>query len=163
MSERISRRRFMYGVATTAGAAFAGPYVLRATEVNKEKLRIAFIGTGGQAHAHIGLAKTETCPCYADVDKKQWNKIAELAPSAASYTDFRRMFDKHEKEIDAVVVAIPDHSHAVASLRAIRAGKHCYTEKPLTWSIDEARALAAAATQYKVATQMGNMGHANEG
>ncbi len=158
----LSRRRFMQGVGTVAGAMFAGPYLLRAADVGK-KLNIAFVGTGGQAGAHIGLAKTENCVAYCDVDKGRWDAIAKMAPNAKSYTDYRKMLDAHEKEIDAVIVTTPDHNHAPASIRAILAGKHCHTEKPLTWSVHEARALAEATAKMKVATQMGNMGHANEG
>jgi predicted dehydrogenase len=174
-----SRRRFMYGVATTAAATFAGPYILRAAEPGNEKLRIAYVGTGGQAGAHTPLVKPietkegETpkpsltsghiCPAYCDVDRKAWKDIAKWQPSAKSYTDYRKMFDNHMKEIDAVCVAVPDHNHACASAIALREGKHVYTEKPLTWSVGEARALAELAAEKKVATQMGNMGHANEG
>jgi predicted dehydrogenase len=211
-----SRRRFMYGVATTAAATFAGPYILRAAEPGKEKLRIAFVGTAGRAGAHLGListgneprggggrrnrqnqnqnqnqnaqqdanqnqnqnqAQAETprqpeppsivrghiCPAYTDIDPKRWDRIAQIAPKATGYTDYRQMFDKHMKEIDAVVTAVPDHNHACPTAIALREGKHCYTEKPLTWSVAEARALAELAAQKKVATQMGNHGHANEG
>src|SRR5687767_2825198 len=175
-----SRRRFMYGVATTAAATFAGPHILRAAEPGKDKLRIAFVGTGGQAGSHTPLVKPpekkegeaepkpsltagHACPAYCDVDENRWKDIAKWQPGAKGYTDYREMFDKHMNEIDAVVVAVPDHSHACASAIALREGKHCYTEKPLTWSIAEARALAELTAEKKVATQMGNMGHANEG
>lgn len=168
MKQQMTRRRFMHGVATTAGALIAGPYIIKAADLSTQKLRIAFIGTGGQGKAHIPWSTKEACPCYCDVDSKNWttkdNKgIAQLVPNAKPYQDYREMFDKHMKEIDAVCIAIPDHSHTAASLLAIRNGKHCYTEKPLTWSVTEARTLAEEATKYKVATQMGNMGHANEG
>jgi hypothetical protein len=73
------------------------------------------------------------------------------------------MYDKHLKDIDAVIVTTPDHSHALPSLRAMREGKHVYCEKPLTWSIQEARLMAETAASKKVATQMGNQGHANQG
>ncbi len=154
----------MQNVATVGGALITGPYLLRAADPNS-KLGIAFVGTGGQAGAHIGLSQDKriNCVAYTDVDKGRWDKIAGMAPNAEAFTDYRKMFDKHEKEMDMVVVTVPDHSHAAASMMAIKRGKHCYTEKPLTWSIQEARALAEATTKYKVATQMGNMGHANEG
>lgn len=176
MSKRLSRRRFVHGLATVAGATFAGPYILRAAEPNKEKVRIAFVGTGGRGGSHLSLvgagkegkdgkksAAGNVCPCYCDVDKKAWDKIAKSAPDAKSYTDYRKMLEAHEKEIDAVVVATPDHNHACASAIAMTMGKHVYCEKPLTWSVAEARALAELAASKKVATQMGNQGHANEG
>src|SRR5258706_7400447 len=118
MKNRVSRRRFMYGVASVAGATFAGPYILRAADPNVDKLRIAFVGTGGEAGAHIGLVeplkateksitKGHTCPAYCDVDRNNWKKIAGFSPQAKQYTDYRKMLDAHEKETDAVVIAIP--------------------------------------------------------
>jgi predicted dehydrogenase len=175
----------MYGVASVAGATFAGPYLLRAAAPNEQKLRIAYVGTGGQAGAHIGLVQKpemktgkdgkdrlepspgitngHVCPAYCDVDSGRWDRISALAPNAKQYTDYRKILEAHEKEIDCVVVTTPDHNHACASALALRMGKHVYTEKPLTWSVGEARALAELAAEEKVSTQMGNMGHANEG
>ncbi|MDQ3815822.1 MAG: Gfo/Idh/MocA family oxidoreductase [Armatimonadota bacterium] len=156
-----------------------------------KKLNIAFIGTGGRAGAHVSellktaeeltrtpeeLAKmnekdrdklerrkTITCVAYADADPSHQGEVAKRAPDAKGYTDWREMFDNHLKDIDAVIIAIPDHSHAVATLRAIREGKHVYCEKPLTWGVQEARMVAEATAAKKVATQMGNQGHSNEG
>src|SRR3954467_1513962 len=113
----FTRRRFMHGLATTGAAVFAGPYILRAAEPNKEKLRIAFVGTGGRAANHVGALdlETETCLCYADADRKAWSNVEKKlgqgkAPAEAkSYTDYRKMFDKHEKDYDAVFVAVPDN------------------------------------------------------
>ena len=79
-----------------------------------------------------------------------------------TYYDYRKMFDEMHKQVDAVFIAIPDHSHACATMMAIKLGKHVYCEKPLTHDIYEARALGQAARQYKVMTQMGNQGHAGE-
>mgnify|MGYP000005848619 CR=1 FL=1 len=162
MRRGVTRRRFLGHVAGAVGAAAVGPYILRAQDVSR-RLNIAFVGTGGKGESHLGLAKSENCIAYCDVDKSRWAKAAAVAPNAQGYTDWRRMLDRHEKELDAIVVATPDHSHAGPTLRAIRAGKHVYTEKPLTWSIQEARLLAEATAKHKVATQMGNQGHANEG
>ncbi len=83
-------------------------------------------------------------------------------PGAKVYKDFRVMFDR-QKDIDAVIVAIPDHTHAVVALAAIRRGKHVYVQKPLAHNIDEARVLTEEARKYKVMTQMGNQGHSGEG
>ena len=170
MIHRPSRRGFLQSVALATGAVLAGPYIVRAQNLNRERLRFAFIGTGGQGNSHLYLADPDhplggVCTAYCDVDTgpRARARISTLAPNAPSYTDFRQMLEKHEKEIDAVVVAIPDHSHAAASMMAMKMGKHVYCEKPLTWSIHEARVMAEAARKYRVATQMGNGGHANEG
>ncbi len=159
-NRKINRRGFLKSAFAVGGAMMAGPYVLRSAEPGK-KLNMAFIGTGGQGRGHLWLGRDNNCVCYCDVNQQKWPK--DIFPNAPGYTDYRKMFDKHMKEIDAVVIATPDHSHAVATMMALKAGKHCYTEKPLTWSISEARALAEETARQKVATQMGNHGHANEG
>jgi predicted dehydrogenase len=89
-------------------------------------------------------------------------KLTEAYKSAKRYSDFRKMLET-QKDIDAVVVATPDHTHAVIGKAAMELGKHAYIEKPLTWSIQEARVLREVAARTKVATQMGNMGHSSEG
>jgi predicted dehydrogenase len=81
---------------------------------------------------------------------------------AAKYADFRRMLER-QRDVDAVVVATPDHLHAVIASAAMKAGKHVYVQKPLTYSVHEARALARTAADTKVVTQMGNQGHSMEG
>ena len=84
-------------------------------------------------------------------------------PKATKYADFRVMLDKQGKEIDAVVVSTPDHTHAFASITAMRMGKHCYCEKPLTHDVWEARQMRIVAAKHKVATQMGNQGTSDGG
>lgn len=167
MSNRINRRQFIRGAAaTTAGLLIVGPGAARSFAAN-ESLGIAFIGTGGRGKGHLGLAQDlksdkagNRAVCFADVDPKQWPK---QFPSAASYTDFRKMFDQKENDIDAVVVSTPDHTHFVAAYSAMLRGKHCYCEKPLTYAPWESRVLADLAIEKKLATQMGNQGHSNEG
>jgi hypothetical protein len=122
-SRIITRRTFLQGTAASAAGLVFAPGILRAAEVNQQKLRIAYIGTGGRADAHLGLANHETCVAYCDVDTKHWGKIKGMAPTAKGYTDWREMYDKHLKDIDAVIVTTPDHSHALPSLRAMREGQ----------------------------------------
>lgn len=173
----LTRRRFLQGAATTvvtglaasSGGGLILPYAVRAQAApEKQKLRIAYVGTGGQAGAHHELVDPngkyqQVCAAYCDVDKTHFDKIKTLAPKANPYTDWRSMFDAELKNFDAVVITTPDHSHAPVASRAIKAGKHVYCEKPLTWSIQEARVLADLTSQKKVATQMGNMHHASRG
>ena len=88
-------------------------------------------------------------------------RLAEAYPRAAKYTDFREMLEK-QKDIDGVVVATPDHAHAIIALAAMDLGRHVYVQKPLSWSVDEARRLAKKAADTKLATQMGNQGHSSD-
>jgi len=128
-----------------------------------EKLNIAGIGVGGQGGGDLNAVSSQNIVALCDVD---WGHAAgtfRRYPKAQKYRDFRKMLDKEEKNIDAVIVATPDHIHAVASMAAIKRGKHVYCEKPLTHSVYEARMLAEAAREHKVATQMGNQGQASEG
>jgi hypothetical protein len=97
----------------------------------------------------------------ADVNESRAAEMFKMLPDVPKFQDFRKMIDEKGKEIDAVVVATPDHTHAVASAYAIRAGKHVYTEKPLTRLVFESRALRELARKHKVATSMGNQGTAS--
>ena len=163
MKRHISRRTFLTGVAgATTAAAFVGPQILSAASPNSQ-VGFAFIGTGGRGAGHLGMAKAGVCVAYCDADKNRWGNMPKTHPKATGYTDYRKMFEKHGKDIDAVTVATPDHNHATASLLAMSMGINVYCEKPLTWSVDEARRMAAMAAEKKLATQMGNQGHANEG
>lgn len=127
-----------------------------------EKLNIAGIGVGGQGGHDIGQMLSENIVALCDVDSAHAGGMFRKFPSAKVYKDYRKMLEE-QKDIDAVVVATPDHQHAIISMAAINAGKHVYCEKPLTHTVWEARQLAQAAREHKVATQMGNQGQASEG
>ena len=165
MTRRIHRRDFFKSSAA-AGAGLwmigAGPSV-RAYAAN-ETVNVAIIGVGGRGEAHVneipGAGGTIVALC--DVDDHNLGHAADKNPKAACYHDFRKMLDERQKEIDAVVVATPDHTHAVASVAAMKLGKHCYSEKPLTRTIHEARVVAKVAKEQHVATQMGNQGHSSD-
>ena len=165
MSDKpVSRRHFFFG-SLLAGAIPAAGFGSSASlgrlgyKSPNEKLNIACIGAGGRAADDIAALDSENIVALTDPDSKRAAKIFQKYEQAPKYTDFRRMFDKEGKNIDAVLVAIPDHMHATAALWAMERGKHVYCEKPLTRTIAEARMLAKAADRYKVATQMGNQGY----
>ena len=188
-SQRTSRRTFIKGAiqagtALTALSQFgcaqlggraakpgAGPADTKpvgkrpAAQTPYSKVRVAFIGTGGIGGYHLENAVElgVSCPCYCDVDRGRFAKAAESYPDARPYQDYREMFDKEHKNIDAVMIGTPDHHHYTATMIAMQLGKHVYTQKPLTHTPWEARQLTEAAHRYKVATQMGNQGHAKEG
>lgn len=120
---------------------------------------IAGIGVGGKGESDLtGFAASPNAKVsfLCDVDDRMAVESKKNFPSAKYYKDFRVMLDKEAKGIDAVSVSTPDHTHAVAALAAIQRGKHVYVQKPLTYSIHEARVLTEAAKKYKVVTQMGN-------
>ena len=165
MQKTFSRRQFI-GKSFVATAAFqvVSGHILGlngATSPN-EKLNIASVGVAGQGGSDLRNMETENIVALADVDWRHAAGTFKRYPNAKRYYDYREMLDKEEKNIDAVVVATPDHMHAFASIRAIKMGKHVYCEKPLTHSVWEARQVAEAARKYKVATQMGNQGQASE-
>lgn len=135
----------------------------RAVETSpNNKLNIAGIGVGGQGGHDVDQFSSENIVALCDVDEAHAARVFKEYPNAKRYKDFRQMLDQ-DKSIDAVVVGTPDHLHAIVSVTAIKHGKHVYCEKPLTRTVYEARAVAKAAREAKVATQMGNQGMAFEG
>src|SRR4029453_6751402 len=130
-----------------------------------ERINVAGIGCGGMGGGDIATVSKLGANMVAlcDVDEARAAGTFAAHPQARRYKDFREMIDKEAKNIDAVTVGTPDHIHAVASMAAIRAGKHVYCQKPLTHTLHECRELTKAARQAKVATSMGNQGHASEG
>jgi len=160
----ISRRDFMGAAATAAVFTIVPRHVLGGPRhiPPSEKLNIAGIGIGGRGARVLRELESQNIVVLCDVD---WSRAAgtfRRYPEARKYHDFRKMLDKEENNIDAVTVATPDHVHAAASMAAIKRGKHVYCEKPLTHSVYEARMVAEAAREHKVATQMGNQGQASE-
>ena len=164
---RVSRRRFVKGAAALGAAAVGLPGILRARNVN-EKLQVGFVATGGRASAHTKAAHAAGCQCigFADVDRRAWSGVLEKKGwgKATGTTDWRELFENHAKDLDVVFVATPDHNHFAPSMTAVSMGIHCYTEKPLSWSVRDAQLLEMAYQKNKsVVTQMGNQGHAAEG
>ncbi len=163
-NRRFTRREFMGGAAIASAAFMVVPgrvLGLDGATPPSEKLNIAGIGVAGQGNHDLNQMKSENLVALCDVDWAHAAGTFKQFPNAKRYKDFRKMLEEH-KGIDAVVVATPDHIHAFASMMAIKMGKHVYCEKPLTHSVWEARQVAEAARQHKVATQMGNQGQASE-
>jgi predicted dehydrogenase len=160
-NKTISRREFMGGAAAAAMAFTIVPsHVLAQPPSNK--LNIAGVGIGGMGGSNVRACRDENIVALCDVDEKYAGKVFKAYPKAKVWYDFREMLDK-QKDIEAVIVATPDHLHAVVSMEAMKRGKHVYCQKPLTRLVAEARALTEAARKYKVATQMGNQGHSGDG
>ncbi|MCC6232017.1 MAG: Gfo/Idh/MocA family oxidoreductase [Verrucomicrobiales bacterium] len=158
-----SRRTFLKaGAAAGAGLLVVPRHVIAASGATppSERVNIAAIGVGGMGAGDIeAVAGDNHIVALCDVDQVRAASTIQKHPRAKLFRDFRKMFDAMEKEIDAVIVATPDHFHAVASMGAIRRGKHVYCEKPLAHSVHEVRALMKAAQEHKVVTQLGNQGH----
>lgn len=190
-TNKTLRRTFIKTAAATAGAFTIVPrHVLGGTDhtAPSEMLNIAVIGTGGQGISNIKqLLQFDDVQIIAIADPNEqsdysrfyYKGVAGRKPAlklindyykdhrseykgCAEYIDYRKML-ANEKAIDAVLIATPDHVHANATMAAFNAGKHVYTEKPLTRTIFEARQITAAARKAKVATQMGNQGHSGPG
>ena len=162
----ISRRKFIGNVATAAAGitilphfAVGGPGRFSPSD----KLNIAGIGVGGVGASNINKLNSQNIVALCDVD---WDYAAgtfKSYPNAKRYKDYRKMFDEMGNQIDAVVIATPDHTHAIATTAAMRMGKHVYVQKPLTHTVYESRVLRNLANETKVATQMGNQGNSGEG
>lgn len=163
MSHRIPRREFLGRSAAAAAAVGLGVWSSRSLAESKspnEKLNIAMIGTANQARFSIDNVKQENIVAVCDIDDNYLAGARKDFPRAKPYNDFRKLLEQND--IDAVVVAVPDHIHAFATAGALHLGKHVYCEKPLTHTVSEARAIAALAAKMKVATQMGTQIHAGE-
>ena len=162
----MKRRSFVTkSAAATFGFQFVPAHVVRAQgdlKTPSNKIRLAVIGCGGQGGGDLGAMAGEDIVALCDVDDRRSADSFQKFPDAKRFKDFRKMFDAMAKDIDAVLVATPDHTHAVASLAAIGHGKHVYCEKPLAHSIAEVRAMKKAALEHKVITQVGNQGHSSD-
>ncbi len=157
----IGRRDFIKSALAAGTGILAGPAILQGGESPNEKLNIGMVGIGNKGETNFiqinGFKQNIIALC--DVDDTLGALARRMAPKANQYRDFREMLDK-EKSLDAVVVTVPDHSHAVISVAAMRLGKHVYVEKPMAHSIWEVREMSRIAREMKVMTQMGNHGHA---
>ncbi|HBL75724.1 MAG: oxidoreductase [Bacteroidetes bacterium GWF2_42_66] len=163
----VSRRAFL---GTTVTAA-AGITIIPSFAMGKslghmapsDKLNIVGVGIGGMGFANLKNLESQNIIGLCDVDWKYSQRVFDYFPKAKKYKDWRVMYDELGKEVDGVVVATADHTHAIIAATAITMGKHVYVQKPLTHSVYESRLLTKLADKYKVATQMGNQGSSKEG
>ncbi|HXP60121.1 MAG TPA: Gfo/Idh/MocA family oxidoreductase [Dongiaceae bacterium] len=157
---QISRRRFLEQSSFSAAGLWLGG--LRGARAGQgspnEKLNLGMIGVAHQAAYDLDNVSSENIVALCDVDDGLLAAASQKHPAAKTYNDFRRLLDR--KDLDAVVVATPDHTHAVATVAALRSGRHVYCEKPLTRTISECRTVMEAARAAKRATQIGTQIHA---
>jgi predicted dehydrogenase len=163
MAQRTNRRNFIK-TSAAAGVGFWVAGNLRAEDSTSpnEKINFACVGVGGKGTSDTADAASHgNIAAICDIDDNTLAKAGELYPDAKRYNDYRVMLDEMGDQIDAVTVSTPDHTHACVSAAAMKKGKHCFTQKPLTHTIYEARRLGEIAREMNVATQMGNQGTAN--
>ncbi len=161
----FTRRQFLYRSALAAGATALGGAALAQPKARRvspnEKLNIAVIGSGGRGATDAAEVSNENIVALCDVNEANLDKAAQKFPQARKYVDFRKLYDE-SKDIDAVVVATTEHTHAFAVLPALRLGKHVYCEKPLAHCVWECRLLTEEAAKAGVTTQMGTQMHATD-
>jgi predicted dehydrogenase len=160
MRPELSRRTFAAGLAAGGGFFALHGFGAEKPEGPSDRLSIAVVGIGGQGAANLGGVKSQAIVALCDVDERRAAKGFEQFPDARRFGDFRRMFDAMEKQIDAVVVSTPDHTHFHPAWWALERGKHLYLEKPLAHEVEEVRRLTEAARARGLATQLGCQRHA---
>ena len=162
MSKRLNRREMLQDSAWAGIGVWtaANTGVLGAPRSPNEKLNIAGIGVGGQGGWDIGNCAGENIVAVCDVDDRRAADSFTRFPKAKRYRDFRKMLEEMDRQIDAVVVGTPDHTHAPPAVMAMKMGKHCYCEKPLAHTVHEVRTMIELAKKNKLATQMGTQIHA---
>jgi len=161
----ITRRELIGTAASVAAFAIVPRHVLGGPGKTppSDKLNIGGIGVGGMGAVDLYNVSTENIVALCDVDDKRAAKTYDKYPDVKRYYDFRRMLDKEHKSIDAVVIATTDHVHIPASVMAMKAGIHCYTEKPLGHNVHEVRVATEVARKTGVATQLGTGAHSGYG
>jgi predicted dehydrogenase len=162
-----SRRTFIRNTAlTTIGISIIPRHVMGKGFIPpSDQLNIAIIGGGGKGHSDAVNTWNKGASNIAAICDVDWNQSASLFekfPNAKKYKDFRKVLDDI-KDLDAITVSTPDHTHAVIAMAAMKMGKHVYVQKPLTHNIYEARMMTQAANKYGVVTQMGNQGASGNG
>lgn len=159
MSMRIHRRRFLQETTLLGAGALLGRIAIDARGASpNERLNIGIIGVAHQGNYDLTNVAGENIVALCDVDDSYLAAAAQKFNGAKTYNDFRRLLD--QKQIDAVVIAIPDHSHAAATVAALRSGRHVYCEKPLTRTLSECRIVMETTRKTRRVTQIGTQIHA---
>ncbi|MFQ5809606.1 MAG: Gfo/Idh/MocA family protein [Armatimonadota bacterium] len=160
MSSRVDRRTFLRNAARGgAGLVILSNSRSVSSAQANEKLNVALVGVGGRGGWFAKtMPKLSNVVALCDVNEQRAAEAFKAFPDLPKYHDYRKMLDEMDKQIDAIVVATPDHSHAGPCVRAMKMGKHVFVEKPLTHNVREARIMRETAAEHKVATQMGNQG-----
>jgi predicted dehydrogenase len=171
MAGRVTRRRFLSASVRGVALGLAAPAVVRSGAIATEsgpsandKVSVGFIGLGGMGSGHLGgYAHDRKYPAVAVCDVDTTNReraAASVGPECGKHNDYRELLDR--KDVDAVVIAVPDHWHALTAIRACEAGKDVYCEKPLSLTIRQARAMAEAARRYARVFQTGSQQRSSE-
>lgn len=166
MSSQSARRDFLkqstaLGVAWWVGASNAA---WSQPTSPLENIRFACIGVDGRGLIDRDDAgRHGEIVALCDVDSERLDKAAARYPKAKKFTDYRKLFDEVGNDFDAVTISTPDHSHAYAAIRGLRMGKHCFVQKPMSYTVAEARLMRELAAEKKLCTQMGNQGSASNG
>ena len=156
-----TRRKFIKSVSVAGLSAMIIPNFISCAP--NSRLKFAVIGVGGRGRASWGKLPENDIVAMCDVDDRMAQKGYKARPNAKRYKDYRKMFDEMHKEIDAVIIATPDHSHFPAAMAAMELGKHVLVEKPLAHNIWQLRTMQKAAKHYGIVSQMGNQGHTTNG
>jgi predicted dehydrogenase len=164
VQKKITRRGFVKVVGAAGAFMIVPRHVLGQGQTPpSEKLNVACIGLGWPGRKDTdALAATDNIVALCDVDTNREPDFRKKYEKAKNFVDYRRMLDEMGKTIDAVIVATPDHSHAVLAIAAMKLGKHVYCEKPLAHSIREVREMMKVAKEQKLVTQTGNQGHSSD-
>lgn len=162
----MNRRKFIGGsVLAAASVSIVPRHVLGGVgyKAPSDKLNIAGVGVGGMGFGNLSRMDSENIVALCDVDWKYAQRAFDKYPKAQKFWDWREMYDKMGDQIDAVMIATADHTHAIVAAHGMTLGKHIYLQKPLTHSVYESRLMTKLAAKHKVATQMGNQGASGDG
>jgi predicted dehydrogenase len=156
----IGRREFLQAMVGSVGLIVLRNSSSAYSYQANQKLNVAIVGCGGRGMWFVSNIKNwgQNLVAMCDVDEQKAAEAFKMFPDVPKFRDFRKMLDEMDKQIDAVIVATPDHTHAVISVRAMRMGKHVFCEKPLAHNVYEARLMRQVVKEKRVATQKGNQG-----